>query len=33
VDVKSVRKLADGLVGLGHKVSYRTVARFLPALG
>ena len=30
---KSVRKLADGLVGLGHKVSYRTVARLLRALG
>jgi Rhodopirellula transposase DDE domain len=30
---KSVRKLADGLAGLGHKVSYRTVARLLRALG
>lgn len=30
---KSVRKLADGLVGLGHKLSYRTGARFPRALG
>jgi Rhodopirellula transposase DDE domain len=30
---KSVRKLADGLAELGHRVSYRTVARLLRALG
>ncbi|HET6550696.1 MAG TPA: ISAzo13 family transposase [Solirubrobacter sp.] len=30
---KSVRKLADGLAGLGHEVSYRTVARLLRTLG
>jgi transposase len=30
---KSVRKLADGLAELGHKVSYRTVARLLRRLG
>jgi Rhodopirellula transposase DDE domain len=30
---KSVRRLADGLAELGHRVSYRTVARLLRALG
>src|SRR4051812_25284172 len=30
---KSVRKLADALGQLGHRVSYRTVARWLRALG
>jgi hypothetical protein len=30
---KSVRKLADGLAELGHRVSYRTVARLLRQLG
>jgi hypothetical protein len=30
---KSVRKLADGLTELGHRVSYRTVARLLRSLG
>src|SRR6266511_2976802 len=30
---KSVRKLASELRGLGHEVSYRTVARLLHALG
>jgi transposase len=30
---KSVRKLADGLRELGHRVSYRTVARLLRSLG
>ena len=30
---KSVRKLADGLGELGHRVSYRTVGRLLRALG
>jgi transposase len=30
---KSVRKLEDGLRELGHRVSYRTVARLLRALG
>jgi transposase len=30
---KSVRKLAAGLLELGHEVSYRTVARLLRALG
>jgi transposase len=30
---KSVRKLADGLRQLGHRVSYRTVARLLRSLG
>jgi hypothetical protein len=30
---KSVRKLAEGLVELGHTVSYRTVARLLRSLG
>jgi transposase len=30
---KSVRKLADGLRELGHRVSYRTVARLLRELG
>ena len=30
---KSVRKLAEGLGGLGHEVSYRTVARLLRTLG
>jgi Rhodopirellula transposase DDE domain len=30
---KSVRKIADGLVELAHRVSYRTVARLLRALG
>jgi transposase len=30
---KSVRKLAEGLVELGHRVSYRTVARLLRSRG
>jgi len=30
---KSVRELAKGLRGLGHEVSYRTVARLLHSLG